>query len=208
MKLLVVGATGATGRLVVAEALRRGHVVKALVRDEHAALPGAETVQGDVRDGEAVATALAGVDAVISCLGVRLGQPIGTIRSAGTRSLVAAMSQVGPRRLVKVSAVGVGTSKPRQSRMARMMWPRIVGADRLAEADLAERAVFASELEWTIVRPPRLVDATTPGRVEVGPDLRTGFSSQLARLDLARLLVDLAENNRFPRQTVTAVTKR
>lgn len=208
MKLFVVGATGGTGRLVVAEALRRGHAVKALVRTEHTTLPGVETVRGDVRDPDVVTSALSGSDAVISCLGVRLGQPVGTIRSTGTRVLVNAMQRVGPRRLVVVSTVGVGSSKPRQSGPARVLWPRIVGVDRLAEADLAEQEVFASDLEWTVVRPPRLVDSNTPGTVEVGPDLRTRLSSQLSRLDLARLLVDLIEDGRFAREAVTAVTKR
>src|SRR5690606_5987004 len=209
-----------TGRLVVAEALRRGHAVKALVRGNQADIGGAEgfadsvlaspaeVVRGDIRDRDAVPTALAGGDAGISCLGARLGQPPGTVRSDGTRTLVAAMRQAGPRRLVVVSTVGVGSSRARQSRPARLLWPRIVGTDRLVEADRAEREVIASDLEWTIVRPPRLVDAPAPGRIEVRPELRTRLSTQVSRLDLARLLVDLVEGSRFLREAVTVAGRR
>ncbi len=68
MKILVLGATGATGRLIVAKAIAEGHNVVALVRSKAKAkdLTGAELVEGDARDTPALTRAIAGCDAVVS----------------------------------------------------------------------------------------------------------------------------------------------
>lgn len=220
MKILVVGATGGTGRLVTDQAVERRHGVVALVRDPDSARQatpdrwhGVTLVAGDVRDASVVDAALAGVDAVICCLGVRRGQTPGTVRSDGTRTLVERMTAIGVARLVAVSSVGVGESVRWQSRPGRYLWPRLVGRDRLAEATLAESFVRASDLAWTLVRPPRLVD-TNPGRppsvgrVALGPDVRTGLNSRLSRTDLARTLLDLLDDERWTRTAVTVTTAR
>ncbi|MGB2570132.1 NAD(P)-dependent oxidoreductase [Micromonospora citrea] len=207
VKILLVGATGGTGQAVRELAPAAGHDVVALVR--HPAvprLPGASVAHGDVRDPEALTRALAGIDAVVSCLGVRIGQQPGTVRSTGTATLVAAMAASGVRRLVSVSTVGVGESVAAQSRTAWLLWPRLVGAERLAEAERAEAAVRGSDLDWTIVRPPRLVDGPdTP--VAVGVDLPTGLRSQLTRAALARTLLDLVDTGAHRRGCVTVVRR-
>ncbi|MEV4490314.1 NAD(P)H-binding protein [Micromonospora coxensis] len=207
VRILLVGATGGTGQAVRELAPALGHDVVALVRDPAVPrLPGARVAHGDVRDPEALGRALVGIDAVVSCLGVRLGQQPGTVRSAGTAALVAAMTAGGVRRLVGVSSVGVGESVAAQSRTARLLWPRLVGADRLAEAERAEAAVRGSDLDWTIVRPPRLVDGPdTP--VTVGVDVATGLRSQLSRAALARTLLDLVDTGAH-RQSCVTVTRR
>src|SRR3954452_12208272 len=70
-KILVLGATGGTGRLIVKEAIARGHAVTALVRspDKAGDLNGAKLVVGDVRDVGVLREALKGQDAVVSALG-------------------------------------------------------------------------------------------------------------------------------------------
>ncbi|GAB3039151.1 NmrA family transcriptional regulator [Mycobacterium bourgelatii] len=212
MKILVIGATGGTGAQVVKQALARGHSVKVQVRDrvQAAQFDQAEVMVGDVRDAAAVDSALSGVDAVVCCLGVRLGQDPGTVRSAGTANLVAQMRRHGVRRLIAVSTVGVGSSVADQSRIARMMWPRMVGRPRLIEADRAEAAIRdgGDELAWTLVRPPRLVDGAGGARLQVGPSVRTGMRSQLARADLASVLLDQVTDERYVGAAVTAVATR
>jgi putative NADH-flavin reductase len=210
--MLLIGATGATGREVIRLGLERGLDIRALVRDRKdeqvpgASLPAAVRItRGDIRDDAAVTDALSGETAVISLLGARRGDPVGTVRSAGTASLVQAMEAQGARRLVSVSSVGIGSSVGSMSTASRLVWPRIVGAARLAEAERAERAVMASSLDWTIVRPPRLVDGPATGRIDVGERVATGMRSQLARVDLASLLLDLALGDRFVGAAVTAV---
>jgi putative NADH-flavin reductase len=153
-----------------------------------------------------VDSALSGVDAVVCCLGVRLGQDPGSVRSDGTANLVAQMRRHGVRRLIAVSTVGAGSSVADQSRIARMFLPRIVGRARLIEADRAEAAIRAGgdELAWTLVRPPRLVDGAGGERLQVGPSVPTGMRSQLSRADLATVLLDQLTDERYVGAAVTA----
>lgn len=205
--MLVIGATGETGRAVVDEALRRGISVSVLVRraEDSGAFPaGVRVTVGDARDEAALRQALAGETLVVSTLGARRGTPVGTVRSDATRTMVAAMSASGVRRLVAVSSIGVGDSVARMSRASRLLWPRIVGADRLAEVERMEAILASSPLDWTVVRPPRLMSGQPTGRAEVGTGVETGMRSQLDRADLARVLVDLALDAATVRTAVTA----
>ena len=87
MKILVLGATGATGQLIVRDAAASGHSVVALVRAKaRSDLPGAELIEGDARDEGTLARALDGCDAVVSALGTGMGfreveLPIGHVPS-------------------------------------------------------------------------------------------------------------------------------
>lgn len=208
MKVFVVGATGATGRHVIEQALARGHDVVALTRKRPAGdFPDVEVVVGDVRDHEVLDAGLAGAEAVVSCLGVRLGQNPGSVRSDGTAALVSAMTAAAVPRLVAVSSVGVGASRQWQTRTARLLWPLLVGRERLAEAQRAEERISAAPagLAWTVVRPPKLTDADGGAPVDVGPEVRTRLGSTLSRADLAGVLLDQLAGGRFTGMAVTAV---
>src|SRR5918992_5532141 len=104
MKLLIVGATGGTGRQLVRQALERGHAVTAFARDP-AALDerdGLRVLAGDVLDPAAVERAVAGHEAVLCALGKPAARP-GRVRSQGTRNIVRAMESAGPARLICLS---------------------------------------------------------------------------------------------------------
>ena len=74
MKVLVLGATGGTGRLIVRDAVAKGHSVGALVRSKASAnLPDAEMIEGDARDEATLARAMDGCDTVVSALGTGIG---------------------------------------------------------------------------------------------------------------------------------------
>lgn len=111
MHLTVFGATSTTGRLVVDRALAAGHTVTAHTRDsarvtrQHELL---RVVEGDVTDPRDCAAALSGTDAVIVTLG---NGRHGSVREAGTRAVVEAMHEVGVRRMICQSTLGVGASR-------------------------------------------------------------------------------------------------
>lgn len=114
MKVLLLGATGGTGREIVKRASAKGHSVVAVVRSMAKAgdLAGATLVQGDARDEALLARALEGCTGVISSIGTSVS-PFKdvTLLSTVTRSLVKAMTRKGVRRLVCITGLGAGDSR-------------------------------------------------------------------------------------------------
>lgn len=200
MKILVFGSTGGTGLALLQQALQRGHQVVAFAREPQKISisdPRLKVIQGDVLDAQAVQSAVTGAEAVISALGVRLGQAPGTVRSDGTRNIVNAMLNAGVRRFISVSTIGVGDTRDRLSLVGRFLLPKLIGTERLQEAERQEEIIRQTNLIWTILRPPRLVDSPIAGRYQIGIHLNTGFSSKIARADLAMALLDQLENDEF-----------
>ncbi len=193
--LALLGATGGTGRAVLAAARRRGHAVVALARAPQPAQDGVRFVQGDALDRAALARLVAGADAVISCLGPVAGSPP-DLSSRATEALLAAMRDAHVRRLAVVTGAMIGHPVDRLGllyRTIRAMFRRqqpAVAADR----ELQERLIQTSELEWTILRPVRLRDGP-PGRFELGDDLRIGALASTRRADLAEALLDAVEGD-------------
>lgn len=115
-RVLIVGATGGTGRQLVAQALERGHAVTALVRNpsrfqvEH---PHLTVIHGDVRDYASVETAMRGQEAVLSALGHKRFFYPTRILSDGTRNILRAMETHGVPRLVCETSLGIGDSAGR-----------------------------------------------------------------------------------------------
>jgi len=208
MRIAVFGSTGGTGISLLQQAVQRGHRVVAFARDTQkisSASPHLEVYQGDVLDAEAVSLAVNGADAVISVLGVRLGQTPGTVRSQGTRHIVNALHAAGVKRFISVSSVGAGDSRDRLSLAARFLLPRIIGSQRLSEAERQEDIIRAADLEWTVLRPARLVDGAGTGRYRIGTALHTGMGSRVTRSDLASALLDELERKAFLHACPTVV---
>ncbi len=198
--LTVAAATGPTGRLVVEQALDRGHRVLALARRVEA-LPDRDGVTRAAWSvGQAVPD-LSGVDAVVSALGVRERRPT-TTYSVGVADLVGAMKAAGVHRFVGISAAGVvPPSGPLVQRLALAAVGRIY---RHAYDDMRrmEDVLARSGLGWTVVRPPRLTDRAPTGyRQAEGVVLGT-----LGRRDLAALLVELATSPAAPSGITYAVS--
>ena len=100
MRVFVVGATGRVGRHVVERLLDAGHEVSGLARDPSALPATVHTVAGDVRDPAVVREALTAgdgdpVNAVVSALGTPPGEAADDTISAGVRTLVEAMADLG-----------------------------------------------------------------------------------------------------------------
>jgi len=211
MKLLILGASGATGRWLVTLAAQAGHDVTALVRPSTAfdAPAGVRVIRGDVVDPAIIATAVENKDAVASCLGIRraskfpwapiLSPPDFTASVAS--ALIPAMSHAGVRRVVAISAGGVAESITQLTTPVRWM----VGAGTIGVAyrDLAEmeRLLSASLLDWLAVRPVTLMNGPPTGRV--GKVEKYGLFSIVRRADVAAwMLGALARPTPYVEQTV------
>ena len=110
MNVAVFGATGGTGRELVKQALERGHAVTAFVRDG-APLAGAgdglTVMTGDIHDVAAVERCVQGQDAVLCALGSRHLKKT-MIHATCTATIIDGMKRTGVKRLIVVSAMGVG----------------------------------------------------------------------------------------------------
>jgi uncharacterized protein YbjT (DUF2867 family) len=211
MKLVVFGANGPTGRLVVRRALDEGHTVTAVTRrPDTFPIEGARVAAADALDPAAVADVVRGHDRVISTLGVPYTREPVTIFSAGARNIVDAMHRHGLRRLVCVTSIGVHPELPPDEKLIfrKVVAPILLSMGRplYEDARRMEDIVRASDLDWTIVRPSGLFDTETVSdyRVVVAPDRIPGMFT--SRTDLADLLLRETLDDRHVRACVEVIT--
>lgn len=201
MRLVVLGAGGGVGSRAAAAAVAASHDVVAAARSAPD-VPGAECVGVDVRDAAAVGSAVEGADAVLWCVGVtrRSGGDVG--RSA-MPVLVAALGRAGVRRLVSVSGAGVtvpGDAKGAGARLVSALTRRF--AHDLVVDKEGEHAVLAgSDLDWTEVRPPRLVDREPTGRWHLGEQAPGLTARPVAKADVALAMLALAGSPEWARRS-------
>jgi putative NADH-flavin reductase len=188
MKIVVFGATGGTGRAIVETALAQGHSVTAFVRNPdklgltHARLV---AVKGDVMDAAAVARAVEGHDAVVCALGTPATTKT-TVRSEGTRNIVQAMEATGVRRLIAISSMGIGDSKPMLPFLYEYIIVPLLLRQGFAEHELQEDCIRTSGTQWTIVRPGALTNGARVGKYQHGTRIdTTGLRSKVSRADVA-----------------------
>jgi uncharacterized protein YbjT (DUF2867 family) len=192
MKVLVLGATGGTGREIVREAGAQGHSVVALVRSKAKAidLAGAELVEGDARDEQALSRALENCSGVISSLGTPVS-PLRevTLLSTATRALVMAMERRNVRRLVCITGLGAGDSRGHGGFLFDHLFFPLLLQKVYADKDRQEDAVRASKLDWVLVRPVVLTDKPARGTVRAETDLSGIHGGTVARGDVAKFVV-------------------
>lgn len=172
MQVLVIGATGGSGRQLVQQALALGHQVTAFVRDpgrlqiEHANL---RVAKGDVLDYASVESAMRGQNAVLSALGHKRFLYPNRIQSDGMRHILRAMQTCDVPRLICETALGIGSSVGRLGLPHTFfIMPLILGFymwDKLRQEEL----IIASDRDWVIVRPGLLTNGPARGRYRHGP---------------------------------------
>lgn len=186
MKIVVFGASGGTGIKIVEQALAAGDVVTAFVRNpaklglQHANLT---LFQGDVMDPAAVASAVVGQDAVISALGPSR-PPVPGMMETAAGNIIAAMRQHGVRRLISTTGAGVRDPQDRPKLVDHLLKGllTLVAGAVLRDSAANVAVIRGSDLDWTIVRFPRLTDGPRTGRYRVGY-LGKDSGTQLARAD-------------------------
>ena len=204
MRILVIGATGGTGREIVKQALDRGHNVVALARNPakldvtHERL---RVVKGDVMNPASLDDTVRGCDAVVCALGHKRWLGPSNILSQGTRNIVAAMEKNGVKRLVVESALGVGDSVGRLGVYYTLFTIPFILPFYWYDKGRQERVVRASNLDWIIVRPAQLTNGRKRGTYKHGP--RVGnylWSLSVARADVADFMLNQIGETPYLRQ--------
>ncbi|RWX11784.1 SDR family oxidoreductase [Rhizobium hidalgonense] len=189
-KILILGATGPTGRHIVTQAHERGYDVTTLVRslEKEAHLRGVKFVVGDARDEATLRQALNGRDAVISALGTP-ASPFKevTFLSTATRALITAMKAEQVPRLIAITGIGAGDSAGHGGFLFdKLIFPALL---RKVYAD-KKTVIRDSGLDWTIVRPSILNNKQARGTIHTFTDLSKFHGGGIARQDVARFVVD------------------
>jgi putative NADH-flavin reductase len=202
MRITVFGATGRTGVPLVRQALDRGHEVVAFVRSpERLPVTGdaLTVVEGDVYTGDGVPGAVDGADAVVSVLGQTSDGPDDLLTVAGDH-ITAAMDEAGVSRFVTLVGAGVREEGESVSFSGKVMGTllKVLARDALEDAAEHVRRVSTTDLDWTVVRAPRLTDGTGTGGYRAG-DIELGFES-VARADVATFLLDCVEHEEHVRE--------
>lgn len=200
MKLTVFGATGGVGRHLVQQALAAGHAVTAVVRDaarlglRHRCLD-VVTVPG-LTDAEPLVPALDGSDVALSGVGARSRKDV-TAASSATLGILRALKHSGVSRFVAVSAVPVGPVPDGEGVLGRrVVYPLLRAVFRDIYADLAvmESEIMASGTEWTIVRPPRLVNKPLTGSYQMVIGGNVPKATSVPRADVAHAMLTALAN--------------
>jgi putative NADH-flavin reductase len=195
MRLALLGGSGRIGGHLLSWALESGHDVQALARDPQALAavrqpvaaggPGSlVATAGDALDAAAVAEVIRGTDAVLSALGPR-GAKSPDLLAGAARNITAGMARAGVRRLICVSAAGAFIQgDPDTGALTKAILPRVF-ARPFADTRQMEAVIRASDLDWTLVRATRLVNAPGTGRYRVRPDYPPPQGRKIARADVA-----------------------
>ncbi|MET4066135.1 uncharacterized protein YbjT (DUF2867 family) [Bradyrhizobium sp. S3.2.6] len=192
-KILVLGATGGTGRLIVSQAVARGYDVSVLVRSAEKArdLKGAKLIVGDARDEKVLRQALKGRDAVVSALGTR-ASPFRevTLLSTATRALTSAMQIEQVSRLVCITGMGAGDSVGHGGFLFdKLIFPLLLRRV-YADKDRQEAIVRDSGLDWVLVRPSVLNNKPSRDTIRALTDLSNFHGGGISREDVARFVLD------------------
>ncbi|MFI6982268.1 NAD(P)-dependent oxidoreductase [Embleya sp. NPDC050154] len=212
MRITVFGATGPTGRQLTDQAIAAGHLVTAVSRRADALAPRTGlTVAGvDVADAHAVASAVAGSDAVVSALGVPPTRESVTVYSDGVRNIFAGMEQHGVKRLLAVSSSVTDPAwRPTGEHFFNLVMDPLVNRRiaKTAHDDMRrmEALMRTSDLDWTIVRPGGLFEHHEVTNFEVGEDSVDGLYT--ARTDLAAAMLSQLEDDRFIGKAMGVATR-
>ena len=187
-RVLIIGATGGTGRQLVTQALERGYVVTALVRDPsrlQIVHPQLTVVQGDVLDEDSVGSAMRGQDAVLSALGHKRFFYPTRILSKGTENILRGMETCGVSRLVCETALGTGDSAGRLGLYYTLFVIPVILPFYYWDKTRQERIIAASNVEWVIVRPGALTNGEERGPIRSGRSV----GSFLLTVDISRAAV-------------------
>ncbi len=207
MNILILGASQGTGAVCVQAALVKGHTVTAFARTPaklELTHPRLTKVAGDFHNEASVRTTVKGHDAVILCVSstsLKGFKEKPDYFSEGTKYCIDAMQEFGVKRLVVLSAHGVGDSYHAASWFQRTFMIGMLIKYAFLDHDVQERLVRESGLDYVIARPTRLTNGKAKGRYTRTTEL-VRVPESISRADLADFLVDSCESPTFVGRSV------
>ncbi|MGB5692103.1 MAG: SDR family oxidoreductase [Flavobacteriaceae bacterium] len=192
MNILIIGATGKTGRQLIKEGLEAGHSITALVRnpcklnEQH---PNLQIVKGDVLDLASLQEAIPNQDAVLCALGHKRFFIKTKILSKGTANLIQTMTKYGVRRFICITALGINDSRYRLGLYYTLFTIPFILYFYFKDKSLQEKLIEKSNLDWTIIRPGQFIPGKKRGKYKHG--LKEGhyiLTKLITRADVAHFM--------------------
>ncbi|PNG24121.1 NAD(P)-dependent oxidoreductase [Streptomyces cahuitamycinicus] len=199
MKLLILGATGPTGRHVVDLALRSGDSVTTLVRDPSALGDLTEKVTpftGDATSHRDIVAAAAGQDAIVSALGRGSSVRADGLFTQASAAVIGAAKEAGISRLVWLSSFGVGETFDRSSAAQKTIF-RTLLRSIYADKRIADDRIRSSGLDWTVVYPTRLTHGPAKGTYSADDRLPMKGNPTISRADVAAFMHQAAHGSEW-----------
>jgi uncharacterized protein YbjT (DUF2867 family) len=205
MKIAIFGATGKTGLELVKQSIEKNHQVtllsrtippKGIEQNEHITI-----VQGDATNPDDIDKVVQGCDTCIVSLGSRPGGP--PICSTAQPLINNSCEKFGVKKMVVVTSMGVGESYDDMNWLTTaLVWTLL--KKPIADKNIQEDIVKKSNLDWTIVRPGGLKDASVSGRYQF---LERGLGGgRVSRSNVAHLIINnFLVPNEYSRKCYTVV---
>jgi putative NADH-flavin reductase len=211
MKILILGATGRTGSLIVEEAQKQGYDLNVLVRDKNKIPFSSKSInlyQGTPTRKADLRAAMQGCDLVISALGIarasdapwsKLITPKNFITES-MKNVIAEAGQQNLKQLITISAWGAGETKKEIPFWLRWLINYTNLGPVYAEHDSQEKLLANSNLNWTAVRPVALNNSKKIKNLKVSFNNSPKPSLQISRQSVAKFVVDIVKSDKYDRK--------
>ena len=201
MRFTVLGATGGIGKLLLPLALEHGHEVTAFARAPEKITRNGGRLRilgGDLYNASQMADAIRGSDAVLSAFGPTTLRPTHLRRDFG-RTLVQALRLAGVSRFIHVSSAFCfqGEGGLLYTIMTNTLFRNVTNDHRDGDNEMAR-----PDLEWTILRPPRLLDSPATGKLRIVAGHLPPKALTISRADVAAFMLQEAVNPHYVHQFV------
>jgi putative NADH-flavin reductase len=206
MKIVIFGASGKTGLLVVNEALALGYEVIAYVRNKESIKldnPNLKVVEGHLNEKDKLKLAITGSDACISTLGGKSLTKHSLEILEGIDNIVTIMEEVNVKRFIYMSSHGVGNSRTSIPQPFRFLIVDLMLRVPMADHNTNESRIAESRLEWTFVRPGGLTDGAKTGNMKHGHiETKLKGSVSISRSNVAVFLLNQVTNKDYVNKSV------
>jgi putative NADH-flavin reductase len=206
MKVVIFGANGKTGILLVEQALAKGYYVVAYIRRAGSIMienPKLKIVVGNLNETLKMKDAITGADACISALGGRSLTKHSFETINGIMNIVSIMETAKVHRFIYLSSLGAGNSRFLFPQPIRFLLTNILLRVTLADHNANEETIIKSNLQWTIVRPGSLTDGKLSGEMKYGSNkIKVKGSPSISRANVASFMLQQLNNDTFLHKAV------
>jgi len=203
MKIVIFGASGQVGTLLVAEMLKRGHDVSAFIHGPNSFVENKKlkVIRGDVHSQSDIEMAVVGNDAVLSALG-SWGTETKDILSSAMNHIVPIMKSHGIKRIVSLTGADARDLGDRLNILQKLTskFFNIIAGKIITDGEEHIRILRDSNLNWTVLRSPVMTNRGTHGSYRLDMSAAMPWNT-ISRKDVVTAMADLVEGQQFLQQS-------